>query len=151
METASKQRLYKHVPAETNTRAAIEERCFLLSPSRGCIARTPGRLSAVQLSVVSWKSACKEKTRSLVWNGRQPEAQLVEGWLFSWEKRNEIVGWLVSSVEVWQLSRPLQGRLRRDGAIVELTVDKSSVAGYSSDSNDVIAGSWRISTVGSRC
>jgi hypothetical protein len=36
-----------------------------------------------------------------------------------------------------QLSRALQGRLRRDGAIVELTVDKSSVAGYSPDSNNV--------------
>jgi hypothetical protein len=34
-------------------------------------------------------------------------------------------------------SRALQGRLRRDGAIVELTVDKNSVAGYSPDSNDV--------------
>jgi hypothetical protein len=32
----------------------------------------------VQLSVVSWKSACEEKTRSLVWNGRQPGTQLIE-------------------------------------------------------------------------
>jgi hypothetical protein len=38
------------------------------------------------------------------------------------------------------LSRALQGRLRRDGAIVELKVEKSSVAGYSPDSNDVSAG-----------
>jgi hypothetical protein len=38
-------------------------------------------------------------------------------------------------------SRALQGRLRRDGAIAELTVDKGSVAGYSPDSNDVSAGS----------
>jgi hypothetical protein len=30
-------------------------------------------------------------------------------------------------VEDWQLSRTLQGRLRRDGAIIELTVDNSSV------------------------
>jgi hypothetical protein len=41
----------------------------------------------------------------------------------------------------WQLSRALQGRLRRDGAIVELTVNKSSVAGYSAESDDVGAGS----------
>jgi hypothetical protein len=44
-------------------------------------------------------------------------------------------------VEDWQLSQALQGRLRRDGTIVELTVDKSSVAGYLPSSNDVIAGS----------
>jgi hypothetical protein len=41
------------------------------------------------------------------------------------------------SFEGRQLSRALQGRLRKDGAIVELTVDKSSVAGYLPDSNDV--------------
>jgi hypothetical protein len=40
-------------------------------------------------------------------------------------------------VEGWQLSRALQGRLRKNGAIVELTVEKSSVSGYSPDSNDV--------------
>jgi hypothetical protein len=28
-------------------------------------------------SVVSWMSACEEKTRRLVWNGRQPGTQLV--------------------------------------------------------------------------
>jgi hypothetical protein len=33
-------------------------------------------------------------------------------------------------VEGWELSGALKGRLRREGAIVELTVDKSSVAGY---------------------
>jgi hypothetical protein len=44
------------------------------------------------------------------------------------------------SVEGWQLSRALQGRPRRDGAIVEKTVDKSSVVGYSPDGNDVSAG-----------
>jgi hypothetical protein len=31
----------------------------------------------------------------------------------------------------------MQGRLRRDVDIVELTVDKSSAAGYSPDSDDV--------------
>jgi hypothetical protein len=40
-----------------------------------------------------------------------------------------------------QLSRALQGGLRRDGSTVKFTVDKSSVAGYSPDSNDVKAGS----------
>jgi hypothetical protein len=35
-----------------------------------------------------------------------------------------------SSVEGWQLRGVLQGRLRRDGAIVELTVVKSSVEGW---------------------
>jgi hypothetical protein len=37
--------------------------------------------------------------------------------------------------------------MRRDGAIVELTVDKSSVAGYLADGKVVSAGSCRISTV----
>jgi hypothetical protein len=46
-----------------------------------------------------------------------------------------------SSVVGWQLSRALQGRLRRDGAIVEMTADKSSVTGYSPNSIDVSAGS----------
>jgi hypothetical protein len=32
----------------------------------------------------------------------------------------------VHSFEGWQFSRALQGRLRRDGAIFELTVDKIS-------------------------
>jgi hypothetical protein len=53
-------------------------------------------------------------------NGRQPGTHLVEG---------------------WQLRRALQERLRRDGAIVELTVDKSSVAAYSPNSNNVSTGS----------
>jgi hypothetical protein len=44
-------------------------------------------------------------------------------------------------VDGWQMSRALQGRLRREDAIVELTVDKSSVAGYLPDSKDVSAGS----------
>jgi hypothetical protein len=48
---------------------------------------------------------------------------------------------LTGSVEDWQLRRALQGRLRRDGAIVELTVDKSSVARYSPDINDFRAAS----------
>jgi hypothetical protein len=34
----------------------------------------------VQLSIVSWKSACVQKTRMLVWNGRQPGTQLVVSW-----------------------------------------------------------------------
>jgi hypothetical protein len=59
-------------------------------------------------------------------------------------KRNEVAGWLVrereSSLEGWQLSRALQGRLRRD-YITELTVDKSSVAGYSPNSDVMSAGS----------
>jgi hypothetical protein len=57
-------------------------------------------------------------------------------------------GWVIS-VEGWQL-RVLQGRLRKDGAMIQLTVDKSSVAGYSPDGNDVSAGNWRISTVARR-
>jgi hypothetical protein len=47
----------------------------------------------------------------------------------------------VSSVEGWQLNRGVQGRLRRDSAIIVLTFDKSSVAGYSPDGNEVSAGS----------
>jgi hypothetical protein len=49
-------------------------------------------------------------------------------------------GRLSESTEGWQLSQALQGRLRRDGAIVELILDKSSVAGYLPDSNEVSAG-----------
>jgi hypothetical protein len=49
MKLVSKQLLGKHVLAETHTRATIEERCFLLGPPRGYTARTPRRLSAVQL------------------------------------------------------------------------------------------------------
>jgi hypothetical protein len=45
-----------------------------------------------------------------------------------------------SSVEVWQLNRTLQGRLRKDGAIIELTVDMSSAAGYPLDSNGMSVG-----------
>jgi hypothetical protein len=56
MQPVSKHRLSKHDPAETNTRATIEERCFLLGPPRGYIARTPGRQSEVQLSEVKWSS-----------------------------------------------------------------------------------------------
>jgi hypothetical protein len=45
------------------------------------------------------------------------------------------------SVEGWQISQAMQGRLRRDGAIVELTIEKNSVVGYSLDSNDLSTGS----------
>jgi hypothetical protein len=38
----------------------------------------------------------------------------------------DIIG-ATNSVERWQLSRALQGRLRRDGTVVELVADKSSV------------------------
>jgi hypothetical protein len=41
------------------------------------------------------------------------------------------------SVKGWPFSRALQGRLRRDGAIFEFTVDKRSVERYSADSNEV--------------
>jgi hypothetical protein len=47
----------------------------------------------------------------------------------------------VGSVEGWQLSQALQGRLRRDGAIVEYTVDRRSLTGYLPDSNEANAGS----------
>jgi hypothetical protein len=52
MQPVSKQWLSKHVPVETNTSATIEEQCFLLGPPQGYIVRTPGQLSAVQLSEV---------------------------------------------------------------------------------------------------
>jgi hypothetical protein len=68
-----------------------------------------------------------------------------------WSEENYLVGEWESSVEGWQLSWALQERLRRDGAIVEFTVDNSSVAGYSHDSNQVRAGSWRTFTVRNRC
>jgi hypothetical protein len=93
MQPVSKQWLGKHVPAETNTLATIEERCFRCGPRRRVI------LKAIKLtsSVVSLKSACEEKTR--------------------------------------------QGRLRSDGAIVELKVDENSDAEYSPESNDTSAQS----------
>jgi hypothetical protein len=84
----------------------------------------------VQLSVLSWNSACEEKTVGLVWNGRPPGTQLVED---------------------WQLSGALQGRLISDGAITELTIDKSSVARYSPNNNDMSAGRWRMLTVRIHC
>jgi hypothetical protein len=65
---------------------------------------------------ISWKSACKVKIWRLLWNGSQPGTQLVQG---------------------WQLSQAQQGRLRRNGAIVGLTADKSSVVGYSLDGNNM--------------
>jgi hypothetical protein len=37
---------------------------------------------------------------------------------------------MAASLGPSQLSQALQGWLRRDGAIVELTVDRTSVAGY---------------------
>jgi hypothetical protein len=67
-QPASGQRLGKHVPTETNTRTRKEERCFLLSPPRGYIARTPGWLSAVQLSEVkcsSWLVSEKVQLRDV--------------------------------------------------------------------------------------
>jgi hypothetical protein len=48
---------------------------------------------------------------------------------------------MATSLGPSQMSRALQGRLRRDGTIVELTVDKSSVVGYLLDTNDVSVGS----------
>jgi hypothetical protein len=102
------QRLGKHVPAETRRTQQYSYNgkggVFYVVRAEKLKRRQLRQSSSVP--VVSWKSACEEKTRRLVWNGRQPGTQLVEG---------------------WQLSRPLQGRLRRDGAIVELTVDRSSV------------------------
>jgi hypothetical protein len=47
----------------------------LLSSAREAEQRWHCRL---YLLVVSWKSACEEKTRWLVWNGRQPATQSAE-------------------------------------------------------------------------
>jgi hypothetical protein len=47
---------------------------------------------------------------------------------------------MAASLGPSQLSRALQGMLRRDGTIVEETSDKSSVVGYSPESNDVSVG-----------
>jgi hypothetical protein len=77
-----------------------------------------------QLSVES--QTVKRRLRRLVWNGRLPGTQLVKG-------------------------LAVQLRRGRYDSLLELAVDKSSVAGYSWDINDVSAGSWGISTVRSRC
>jgi hypothetical protein len=111
---------------DTTTQLQWKRMCFLRSPFR----EEDNSVGPVKLSVVSWKSAFEEKTRRLPWNGRQPGTDLLDGWQLSWA---------------------LQGRLRSNGVIVELAVGKRSFAGYSQDSNDVSAGSWRISTVISRC
>jgi hypothetical protein len=50
-------------------------------------------------------------------------------------------------VEGWQFSWALQGRPRRDGAIIQLT----RVLHRRLCQEDLSAGSWRISTVRSRC
>jgi hypothetical protein len=113
-------------------------------------------------------SIYKRQTRTLVREGA-PQKQdcncqtvinigarhqdILTDWLTDWPS---VAMWLwlwpvQLCVEGWQLSRALQGRLRRDGAIAEFTVDKSSVAGYSPGSNDMSTGSWRISTVRNRC
>jgi hypothetical protein len=42
------QRLGKHVPAKTNTRATIQERCFRRGSPRSYIVRTSCRLSRVE-------------------------------------------------------------------------------------------------------
>jgi hypothetical protein len=75
-------------------------------------------------SLVSWKLACEE-------NGHQPGARLI--------------------VKGWQLSRALQGRLRLQGAIVKLTVDTSSVEGYSREAEEsslleAVARGWLLKT-----
>jgi hypothetical protein len=120
----SKQRLNEHVPAETSRTPQYSYNgnggVFYLVRAEELKRRQSWQSS----SVVSWKSACEGNR--LVWNGRQPGIQLVEGWQLSWA---------------------LHGRLRRGGAIVESIVNKNWVAGYSPDSNDVNAGSWGISTV----
>jgi hypothetical protein len=43
----SEQQLRKHVPAATNTQAAVEERCFLCGPCREIIPRTVGAMSGL--------------------------------------------------------------------------------------------------------
>jgi hypothetical protein len=51
MQPVSKQRLGKHVPAETNARAIIEERCFLCGPRRDrCCAE-----AVVWAEELSWR------------------------------------------------------------------------------------------------
>jgi hypothetical protein len=84
MQPVSRQRSGKHVPAETKTRAAIEERCFLLGQPRVYIARTPGRQN--QLSV-----------------GSQPVERRLGGWC------EVAAAWDLA--EGWQFSGVLYGRL----------------------------------------
>jgi hypothetical protein len=140
----SKQWLSKCVPAEMNTCITMKELCFLLGHHRGYVARTPGELSAVLLIEVKWSEAKQNEVKSLVneWEN------LVVSWKWSLRDVKLPPAWnpVSSSVEGWQLSRAPQGRLKRDGAIVELTVDKSSDVGYLPDSNEMSAGSWRTST-----
>jgi hypothetical protein len=62
MQSVSKQRLVKHMPAKMNTWAKMEVRCFRCGPRRGDLLETIKFTS----SVVSFKSACEEKFRSLV-------------------------------------------------------------------------------------
>jgi hypothetical protein len=52
-----------------------------------------------------------------------------------------------SGVPSGQFRRDLQERLRRGGAIAELTEGRSAVAGYSPDNNNVSVRSLRISIV----
>jgi ribosomal protein S14 len=48
MQPVSKQRLGKHVPTETNTRATIEERCFRCGQRRGVILKTIKLIRSIQ-------------------------------------------------------------------------------------------------------
>jgi hypothetical protein len=64
----------------------------------------------------------------------QPVKRKLGGWC-------EMVANLGQLIEGQQSSQAMQGWLRRDGAIVELTVEKRSVVGYSQGSHCVSAGS----------
>jgi hypothetical protein len=78
---------------------------------RYIVARNSVQLSAVQLSevkwfvgeressVVSWKSGCEEKTRRLVWNGRQPGTPLT---VESSSARKAEKRWGYRRVYTWQ-------------------------------------------------
>jgi hypothetical protein len=61
--TASGQQHGKHVPAVTDTKATIEERCFLCSPCRDVITRTDGTMTSVEL-VEFCTGGCEDRTQA---------------------------------------------------------------------------------------
>jgi hypothetical protein len=74
-----------------------------------CVGSAPRRYSEdprqFSWSVVSWKSVSEEKTRRLMWNGRQPGTQPVDSWELAVQlssERETEKRWRYSWVDSWQ-------------------------------------------------
>jgi hypothetical protein len=97
-KAVSEQRLGKHVPAETSTRATIEELCFRYGPRRGVIKKTIGAIRLVEgwqliwalqgrlrredaiavLTVDIWQAFCTGSCDKRTWAREAEESPLLE-------------------------------------------------------------------------